>query len=455
VRSILAIKGFLIWREIVQTTDGRFRNPVWAFREAFLPFGLFISTSRPQNEENSMVSPRRRGFTLIELLVVIAIIAVLISLLLPAVQAAREAARRTQCRNNLHQMGLAQHNYHDVNNSFTPAVTFDWPSIVNCAPYHPCPCSTCLAIYICPTTMGWDEHFWGERLLPSMEGTTVYSKICFNSWDQNPCSMLCSGGFFSCGICKPFTYPNASNPCKDPCSAKRPLAQVLPVYLCPSAPRDANPFIEKNEYFCCKGGWGCPGLGCAFMGPVLVGASDYVAGSGYGTSSSLNQAYLTLTACQQQKAVVGPVNLYEYNVGVDKIVDGTSTTILQAELAGRPNWWTKAGKQNNATFGVTDYGGRTQYINWGGCWGCMENAFMSMGGSNFAGTSKPVAVGQPVCMINCVNAWGANYYSFHPGTCGFTMCDGSTHMLSENISLVVLARLMTYRGYAPVTDSQF
>ena len=81
------------------------------------PFGYFSALS----ERQTMRSALRSGFTLVELLVVMAIIATLMALLLPAVQNAREASRRTSCRNNLHQIGIAIHSYHDTHSCFPPS----------------------------------------------------------------------------------------------------------------------------------------------------------------------------------------------------------------------------------------------------------------------------------------------------------------------------------------------
>ena len=98
-----------------------------------------------------------RGFTLIELLVVIAIIAILIALLLPAVQQAREAARRTQCKNNLKQLGLAFHNYHDTFTLFPIGVQSAGP---NAGHYGP--------------------SFYAG-ILPYLEQANVYNRLTFNS----------------------------------------------------------------------------------------------------------------------------------------------------------------------------------------------------------------------------------------------------------------------------------
>ena len=98
---------------------------------------------------------RRRGFTLIELLVVIAIIAILIALLLPAVQQAREAARRSQCKNNLKQMGLALHNYADTSAGLL-------------APGN-----------VASSAGGWGMS-WYNRILPFVDQAPLYKRLTFN-----------------------------------------------------------------------------------------------------------------------------------------------------------------------------------------------------------------------------------------------------------------------------------
>ena len=105
---------------------------------------------------------RARGFTLIELLVVIAIIAVLIALLLPAVQAAREAARRIQCVNNLKQIGVALHNYHDVNSAF--------------------PMGSGTGLYNPPGTNYSAKHGWSAfaAMLPQFEQQPLYNAANFD-----------------------------------------------------------------------------------------------------------------------------------------------------------------------------------------------------------------------------------------------------------------------------------
>jgi len=108
---------------------------------------------------------QQRGFTLIELLVVIAIIAILVALLLPAVQQAREAARRTQCKNNLKQLGIALHNYHDTHNTLPPASIYRYPNLVPGTPLN---------------------YSWIAMILPYIEQSPLYSAINFSLplWPQ-------------------------------------------------------------------------------------------------------------------------------------------------------------------------------------------------------------------------------------------------------------------------------
>src|SRR5262245_10960059 len=124
----------------------------------------------------SLTTVRRHGFTLIELLVVIAIIAVLIGLLLPAVQKVRETAARIKCANNLKQLGLAAHNYHDSHGHLPPAIGYYPPAAGALGPYF---------FHLLPYVEQDDLYrsALGSVLFPAPDGpTTVYypgvNKVC-------------------------------------------------------------------------------------------------------------------------------------------------------------------------------------------------------------------------------------------------------------------------------------
>jgi prepilin-type N-terminal cleavage/methylation domain-containing protein len=382
----------------------------------------------------------QKGFTLIELLVVIAIIAVLIALLLPAVQAAREAARRTQCRNNLKQIALAAHNYHDVNKQF-PNVLGGAVSGNN----HPCCC--------CNMGGSWGAHGcycdpnmhpWAAQLLPFLEAQTVYNKICQNSPQFSPFCM--PAGKWSCA--RKYTYKNSGCPSKNPCANLTPSAQVIPGYICPSSPRTVNPFVEHTYAITC-----CFNP-CCFTFCRLSGASDYSIICGYG--HCINNWYKTSggkSICNS-----GLFCCTAGGVSIDQITDGTSSTIFSTEMAGRPNLRIRGvnkGVPSNSSPGPIT--GINQG-NPGGCWACYFNAESDTWytGSLFDGTKGPNTFpSPPICFFNCTNeATGNVIYSFHPGSGGVAMCDGSAHMLSDGISVVVFCNMMSFRGHEKVTDIQ-
>uniref|UniRef100_A0A7C2P862 DUF1559 domain-containing protein n=1 Tax=Schlesneria paludicola TaxID=360056 RepID=A0A7C2P862_9PLAN len=170
---------------------------------------------------------KRRGFTLIELLVVIAIIAILIALLLPAVQQAREAARRTQCRNNLKQLGLALHNYHDVYQHFPGGHQGSDPWMDSC------PAGVC------------GLWAWPAMLLPYVDQAPLYNLLQPNS---------------------PFNLPQRTTNPATLAEMQRPLT----IFRCPS---DTGPGINSELRVPTTG----PGNGnCTTTDCVATATSNYV-----------------------------------------------------------------------------------------------------------------------------------------------------------------------------------
>jgi prepilin-type N-terminal cleavage/methylation domain-containing protein/prepilin-type processing-associated H-X9-DG protein len=234
-----------------------------------------------------LVSPRRarpittRGFTLVELLVVIAIIAVLIALLLPAIQSAREAARRSQCANNLKQVGLALHNYLGSKKEFPPGVK---QTCYQCEPWS-----------------------WQALILPQLESTDVYQQIVFPNQPGNPPNALAT-----------FTGPTQ---------------KVIATYLCPSTARIDSSRSDVSHI----GDYNHNGRWDATEG---LGATDY--GGIQGPDANMINP-VTTEAYGYNRGVFLNIGDLKNDPGIHvhpaikpkQITDGLSKTMMVAEVTGR------------------------------------------------------------------------------------------------------------------------
>lgn len=245
--------------------------------------------------------PFRRGFTLVELLVVIAIIGVLVGLLLPAVQAAREAARRMSCSNNMKQLGLAIHNYHDNFKQFpthgtgTKSGTPDGPLL--------------------PAANFWNDTYDHNALqlsglvgmLPYMEQQAL--------WDQmrNP--------LINDEVSPPITFgPFGPHPTFDASRAYVPFRTEIQTFRCPSDPGVGLPAMGRTNYGVCEGD-----------STVVLAYGDR------GTQLAKNQtgagwlwwAGTADTARASQRGVFAIHRVMRFR----DILDGTSNTIAMGEMA--------------------------------------------------------------------------------------------------------------------------
>ncbi|QDT98915.1 Type II secretion system protein G precursor [Gimesia aquarii] len=220
---------------------------------------------------------KRPGFTLIELLVVIAIIAILIALLLPAVQQAREAARRTQCKNNLKQLGLALHNYHDVYRMF-PALVYQPTNLT------------------AGNTPGWG---WCSMLLPYIDQAPLYNQM--NVGNVSLASVV-----------------QATN---------SPADRPFPAFRCPS---DTGPAVNNRSQFNATN----PPLsfGGGYSPAKPVSTSNYFAA--FGHSRGRNPTYNNAGNGTYEDAQTGGFGYTRKTQRrVRDITDGTSNSIALGERA--------------------------------------------------------------------------------------------------------------------------
>jgi prepilin-type N-terminal cleavage/methylation domain-containing protein len=348
-----------------------------------------------------MTQRRSFGFTLVELLVVIAIIGVLVALLLPAVHAAREAARRSQCTNNLKQIALSVHNFHDTHHKVPPSVAFAQAGSFG---------------------NGWG---WLTYSLPYIEQQPLYDKINFNT------SVCCvSMKAVHDAHIKTFSCPS------DPLTGKVLTDRMISNTTCNDGtgslanPAGANAFRTRVSNYLGSFGdgfivgdtagytvgatgknFGCGGCSMSSSSSV-VGADCPEPGLGFGGAGVTNQH----RGIWDYLNKVAPVRFGD-------ITDGLSNTIMlghNSTIASGADmvWFTNTGNVNGTSLPIN------------------FNLQLSMQQKSFY--CPGCSVGQP---------WrGRGFQSHHPAGSVFAYADGSVGFLSENIAMRAYNALGSRQG---------
>jgi prepilin-type N-terminal cleavage/methylation domain-containing protein/prepilin-type processing-associated H-X9-DG protein len=379
---------------------------------AFRDSGI-ITLFFPQVGDKIMNLRVKRGFTLIELLVVIAIIAVLIALLLPAVQSAREAARRTQCTNNLKQIGLAMHNYHTSIDTFPLGVS---------ASRNPLNGSGDAA---CVAWTGWSAH---ALLLNYMEAGPLYNSINF---DFDP---IVSGNAAQYNV----TVINTR----------------IRTLLCPSDPAAGRRFI--NNYYASVGtttlaSGGVNGSRCTGgvgTGMFYYGTAYGVADCTDGTTNTIafSEALVGSGGSKREPLITGvnvdglpsrldisdPQYVAETMNNLQRCNDAFKTAVPNNGLAtnkGRVWAW---GAEGQSLFNTIVPPNSTQY-QWNVCrYGCQPCGVESVDHSN----------------ISTAN-------SNHPGGCNTLMTDGSVRFIKSTVAMPIYWALGTKSGKEVISADSY
>jgi prepilin-type N-terminal cleavage/methylation domain-containing protein/prepilin-type processing-associated H-X9-DG protein len=361
-----------------------------------------------------MATPSRRGFTLIELLVVIAIIAVLIALLLPAVQAAREAARRSQCVNNLKQIGLGIHNYHEVNGCFpmgsgNPTMGPNG----NPAPLAKQGLSSLAAI------------------LPQLGETPIYNAINF-----------------SFGMADNTSYPAFQ------VNQTAQKAQIKE-YLCPSDPNaftslDTSTNTGNNSYYACIGA-----------------TTDTYANAGDSGPNWATVPYTGLFAHQQAKAIRDALDGTSNSIAYAEAIVGSTSEQKRGKLIGLTSvniptaaiqfnvFTNPAGVLSGIQACTTAWkGGNSPDIQRGDSW---MHGSMAMTLFNAVVTPNGETNGWTYCSQTGSGSASrfSNSDSFHPGGVNVLMADGHVQFIKDAINQRTWWALGTIAGGEVISSDSF